>query len=76
MTTLEKIRLGKKIGKRIGQKIDSLRSAMKRQTKISECMAMFHEMFEGPLVNYVVPDALPPATHSGDAALMRFRAFT
>jgi hypothetical protein len=39
-------------------------------------MAMFHELFEGALVNYVVPGALPPATHSGDAVLMRFRAFT
>ena len=31
---------------------------------------------EGALVNYVVPGALPPTTHSDDAALMRFRAFT
>jgi hypothetical protein len=36
--------------------------------KISACMAMFHELFEGALVNYVVPGALPPTTHSGDAA--------
>jgi hypothetical protein len=28
------------------------------------------------LVKYVVPGALPPTMHSGDAALMRFGAFT
>jgi hypothetical protein len=40
-------------------------------------MAMFQALFEGALVNcYVVPGALPPTAHSGDAALMRFRAFT
>jgi hypothetical protein len=37
---------------------------------------MFHELLEGALVKYVVPGALPPTTHSGDAALMRFGAFT
>jgi hypothetical protein len=35
-----------------------------------------YALLEGALVNYVVPGALPPATHSGDAVLMRFRAFT
>jgi hypothetical protein len=39
-------------------------------------MAMFDALFEGALVNYVVPGSLPPTTHSGDAVLMRFRAFT
>ena len=33
-------------------------------------------LLEGALANYVVPGALPPTTHSGDAVLMRFRAFT
>ena len=73
--------LVKKIGKRIEQKIDSsrftmLRTRRKHEAKISACMAMFHELFEGALVNYVVSGALPPTTHSGDASLMRFRAFT
>jgi hypothetical protein len=37
-------------------------------------MAMAHALFGAALVNYVVPGSLPPATHSGDAALIRFRA--
>jgi hypothetical protein len=71
------VKIGEKDWKKDCQKIDSLRLTMLRtRRKISACMAMFHELFEGALVNYVVPDALPPATHSGDAVLMRFRAFT
>jgi hypothetical protein len=75
------VKIGKKDWKKDWQKIDSLRSTMKwtrrkHQAKISACMAMFHELYEGPPVNYVVSDALPPTTHLGDAALNRFRAFT
>ena len=39
----------------------------------SACMAMLHALFAAAPMEYVVPGALPP---SGDAALMRFRAFT
>jgi hypothetical protein len=39
-------------------------------------MTMFHELFEGVLVNYVVSDAFPSATHGGNTVIMRFRAFT
>ena len=75
------VEIGEKDWKKDWAKIDSLHFTMKRTRrkhsgKISACMAMFYELFEGALVNYVVPGALPPTTHSGDATLMRFRAFT
>jgi len=38
-------------------------------------MVMFHALLEGTLVKYVLSGALPPTTHSGDTALMRFGAF-
>jgi hypothetical protein len=39
-------------------------------------MAMAHMVFEAAIGNYVMLGSLPPTTHSGDAALMRFRVFT
>jgi hypothetical protein len=43
---------------------------------VATFLVVTHPVFEAALVNYVVPGSLPPTTHSGDAALMRFRAFT
>jgi hypothetical protein len=39
-------------------------------------MVLFQTLFEGVLVNYVVPGTLPPTTYSDDTTLMRFRVFT
>jgi len=43
---------------------------------LSWFLAAVYVLLESALVNYVVPGAFPPTTHSGDTALMRFRAFT
>ena len=54
----------------------ALHDAEDKEEALSKISAMFHELFEDALVNYVVPGALPSTTHSDDAVLMRFRAFT
>ena len=43
---------------------------------VATFLVVVYALLEDTLVNYVVPGALPPATHGGDAVLMRFRAFT